>query len=232
MQELALEIPLNLTESDFPIELLQRAKILHMLKFDSSGYLFICKMSALEWTAYSEKSPSHTVQSSTKKKIVIKVLGKIKPGPVLLQVSGRWIGRDEKTKIDQSRAFGFFRSMERSSYYALEKPTISEHSISLTVVAEGDRIKRLLNGLKEFNIPYKVKKLGKLGTREHSTLGELTLQQTRVLKLAHTLGYYDIPRRTNTEDLARILRMDKATVGEHLRRAEKHVFDKLIQETS
>lgn len=42
------------------------------------------------------------------------------------------------------------------------------------------------------------------------------------------MGYYEIPRRTSTQDLAKMLEMDKATVGEHLRRAEKNVFDKLI----
>jgi predicted DNA binding protein len=43
------------------------------------------------------------------------------------------------------------------------------------------------------------------------------------------LGYYEIPRRQKTEDLARILDMDTATIGEHIRRAEKHVFDELFQ---
>jgi len=56
----------------------------------------------------------------------------------------------------------------------------------------------------------------------------MTLQQMRVLRLAHTLGYYEIPRKIGTAGLASILGMDKGTVGEHLRRAEKHAFDDLL----
>ncbi len=202
-----------------------------MLKFDSKGYLFVCKMTAQDWMIYQKKSSSSRTSGSPKK-IFVKVLGREKAGPLLLQVSGRWVERGKKLDPNQARAFVFFRSMERASYYALGNPTISEHAISFKLVAEGEKIKRLLSGLKQLNIPYAVKKLGRIETRAQSILGELTLQQSRILKLAHTLGYYDIPRRTNTEDLARILRMDKATVGEHLRRAEKHVFDQLIEESS
>jgi predicted DNA binding protein len=50
----------------------------------------------------------------------------------------------------------------------------------------------------------------------------------RVLRLAYAEGYYDIPRTVSTELLARLLRMDKGTVGEHLRRAEKNLMDFLM----
>jgi len=42
------------------------------------------------------------------------------------------------------------------------------------------------------------------------------------------MGYYDVPKKARVEDIARLLGMDKGTVGEHLRRAEKHVFDHLL----
>jgi len=40
------------------------------------------------------------------------------------------------------------------------------------------------------------------------------------------MGYYDIPRKTSTEELARVMGMEKATAGEHLRRGEKKVFNR------
>lgn len=118
--------------------------------------------------------------------------------------------------------------MERSSYYALGTPSISGNAIRFSLVTEAEKIGKLLNGLERLNIPHKVNKLGKLRGQSESLLSGLTSQQARVLKLAHTMGYYEIPRRTSTQDLAKMLEMDKATVGEHLRRAEKNVFDKLI----
>ena len=213
-----------MTESDFPVSLLQQAQILHTLRFDSNGYLLVCKMTAGAWEDYDKKS----LRGS--RKVQVKVLAREKSSTVLLRVSGHWLERGEKLTRVQSTTFDFFRSLERSAFYSLENPVISARAINLSIVAEAGRIKQLLNGLEQFNIQYKVRKLGRLGTKTESTLSELTLQQSRVLKLAHTMGYYDIPRRTNTEDLAKMLGMEKATVGEHLRRAEKNVFDKIIVE--
>lgn len=70
MRELVFEIPLSVTESDFPIALLRRVQILHMLKFGSSGYLFICRISTADWESYERDSSS----DSSKKKISISVL--------------------------------------------------------------------------------------------------------------------------------------------------------------
>lgn len=180
-----------------------------------------------DWLVLGEKIlPS---QKDAVRKIHVKVLGKEKSGDILLQVSGRWVGKGEKLDPIQIRGFDFFRSMERASMYGLETPTISGGAIRFAVAGEAKTINRLLSGLRLLNVPYRVNKLGRLKARTESMMNDLTLQQSRVLKLAHTMGYYDIPRRTNTENLARILGMDKATVGEHLRRAEKHIFDKLIE---
>lgn len=222
MQELVFEIPLSVTKSDFPIELLRRAQILHMLKFDSSGYLFICKMPVREWESYRSTTPQ-----LSSRKISLKPLERMSGG-VLLQVAGQWFEKGAQMDARQLKEMEFFRAMERSSYYGLGTPAIRGNAIRFSVVTEEEKIKTLLNGLEQLNIPHMVNKLGRLRGHSESLLGELTLQQTRVLRLAHTMGYYDIPRRANTADLARVLRMDKATVGEHLRRAEKNVFDKLI----
>jgi predicted DNA binding protein len=42
------------------------------------------------------------------------------------------------------------------------------------------------------------------------------------------MGYYDVPKRTGVEEIAQLLGKDKGTVGEQLRRAEKHVFNRLL----
>ena len=233
MQELVFEIPLKITESDFPIELLKHAQILHMLRFDSVGYMFVCKMLAQKWSEY-EKNPSLSSRSTSpsRGKISARVLSReSKSGAVVLQVSGRWIEEGRKLNDRELREFDFFRSIEKAPHYVLQNPVISGQAISFKFAADGKQIRQLLSGLDELKIPHKVKKLGRIGTKAQSMLNDLTWQQARVLKLAHTMGYYDIPRRTNTEELAKMLKMNKATVGEHLRRAEKHVFDKLVEES-
>jgi hypothetical protein len=194
-----------------------------MLKFDSEGYLFICAISEEEWRTIKDKAK----RVSSSSKISTKVLAQ-KSGTLLLQVSGRWLAKGKKLDPNQKSAFDFFRSMERSPMYSLGAPSILGNAIRFKIAGEGKMINELLSGLKQLKIPYSVRKLGQLEAKGDSLLSELTLQQARVLGLAHTMGYYDIPRKTSTEELAKILQIDKATVGEHLRRAEKHVFDMLI----
>jgi HTH DNA binding domain len=160
------------------------------------------------------------------KKMSVKLLGKERSGDTLLQVTGLWLGDREKRN---PKAFDFFRAMEQAPLFGLGNPTIDSKGIKFSIVAEPSKIKELLEGLEKFNIEYKVHNLSKLRGRNRTLLGDLTRQQLRVLNLAHTLGYYEIPRKQGTEDLARILDMDTATVGEHIRRAEKHVFDELFK---
>jgi predicted DNA binding protein len=46
--------------------------------------------------------------------------------------------------------------------------------------------------------------------------------------LAYVEGYYNVPRKISTEQLANLLGMEKGNVGEHLRRAEKNLMDFLM----
>jgi predicted DNA binding protein len=82
--------------------------------------------------------------------------------------------------------------------------------------------------MKHAGIPFEVASLGSSRAREESPLGDLTARQAEVLRLAHSMGYYDVPKKVGIEDIAHMLGKDKGTVGEHLRRAEKHVFDQLL----
>jgi hypothetical protein len=220
LQQLDFEIPLARDSSSDLMGLLERVQVLHLLRLDTKGYLLICRMSNLEWSTYRKSLPPIRLR-----KMSVKLLGKEKSGNALLQVEGLWLGVHERR---DPQAFEFFRAMEKAPLFGLGNPTIDAKAIRFSIVAESRKIKELLNGLEKFDVAYKVHNLSRLRARNQSLLNDLTTQQTRVLRLAHTLGYYEIPRRQRTEDLARILDMDTATVGEHLRRAEKHVFDELL----
>jgi DNA-binding MarR family transcriptional regulator len=234
MQELAFEIPIGRqNDGELPSDLLERARISYVLKFDSDGYLFICKMSAEDWEDYrmAKNKRRRTIGSgsqSAHRKFSVKVLGR-KAAELSLQVSGGWFDKNDLRNPRSLRSLEFYRSVENSRMYALAPPSISEGAIRFRVAAEPPEISKLLNGLQELNVPYKVNRRSPLSARGQSLVSELTLQQSRILRCAHTMGYYEIPRRTNTEGLAKVLGMDKATVGEHLRRAEKHVFDGLLE---
>lgn len=52
----------------------------------------------------------------------------------------------------------------------------------------------------------------------------LTRRQREIVEVAYDLGYFDVPRRASTADVAAELDLDPSTVSEHLQRAERNVF--------
>jgi predicted DNA binding protein len=42
------------------------------------------------------------------------------------------------------------------------------------------------------------------------------------------LGYYDVPRRISSDDLSRHLDVDKSTIVEHLRKAERKIIASIV----
>lgn len=52
----------------------------------------------------------------------------------------------------------------------------------------------------------------------------LTDRQREVVYTAHGMGYYEIPRRVSSVDIAAELGLDQSTVSEHLQRAERNLL--------
>lgn len=60
----------------------------------------------------------------------------------------------------------------------------------------------------------------------------LTERQRTVLRAAVAQGYYDDPRGATHEDVAAAVGVSPSTVGEHLRKAERRVFEQLVGDRS
>ena len=56
---------------------------------------------------------------------------------------------------------------------------------------------------------YKVRKVSGFEKSDESAFDRLTPQQMRILRLAYLEGYYDIPRKVDTEQLANLLKMKR-----------------------
>jgi predicted DNA binding protein len=61
-----------------------------------------------------------------------------------------------------------------------------------------------------------------------SLLGGLTKKQAVALLTAISLGYYDIPKSTSTEELARSLGLPRTTFEEHLRKGESKALKAMM----
>lgn len=60
-------------------------------------------------------------------------------------------------------------------------------------------------------------------------LPTLTERQREVLQIAFETGYYEIPRRTTTEEIGRAVAVERRTAEEHLRRAENKIIAGLVE---
>ena len=85
----------------------------------------------------------------------------------------------------------------------------------------GDGLPIFLQRLHNEGIQYKIADLSPLTSAKG-----LTTRQSKVLKSALELGYYDYPKRISTEQLASTLGIKSGTVAEILRRAEKNVISR------
>jgi predicted DNA binding protein len=60
-------------------------------------------------------------------------------------------------------------------------------------------------------------------------LPQLSSRQFEVFRTADEFGYYEIPRRTTTEEIGEHLGIDRRTVEDHLRRAENKIVAALAE---
>ena len=84
--------------------------------------------------------------------------------------------------------------------------------------------------LAEFHGLIKNIKIEKLNDKECSILDDLTQSQRKILNFAKKFGYYDYPRKITSEELSKRTGIDKDVILESLRRAEKHIVAKILDD--
>lgn len=66
--------------------------------------------------------------------------------------------------------------------------------------------------------------------RHEQPLDALTDRQREVIETAFEMGYFDVPRRASTDEIAIELDLDDSTVSEHLQRAERNLLATVLDE--
>lgn len=92
------------------------------------------------------------------------------------------------------------------------------------LVFRRDDLKNIIEDLEGFGTVT----LGKLEEFSETTESPLTARQQDVVNQALARGYYDWPRKINNEDLAAELDISRATLHEHLRKAERKLLSEVL----
>ena len=226
MQQLTIEIPLeNLPKGTIPTELLSKASTIRFLHLNSDGFVFTCRAQRGEIKKLLKclKQNYRKVQEGN--------VDVSQEGETMIRVSGQWWDRDEETPENQAqiKETQKLKALYQSQTYFLRSPEIRDNCLRITLVGAPESLKNLLKvTFENAHLSHSITKLCSIEKSSDSPLDRLTVQQMRVLRLAYVEGYYDIPRTVSTERLAHLLKMDKGTAGEHLRRAEKNLMDFLM----
>jgi predicted DNA binding protein len=107
--------------------------------------------------------------------------------------------------------------------------------LRVTFLGTSPQIKKQLGSLsrvltKQRRFHYRVVSLTDAKFPPNSPLGRLTEKQRRVLITAYKLGYYDVPRKITSEELARRLNLVKSTFSAHVRKAERRLLTEMLSE--
>jgi len=99
-----------------------------------------------------------------------------------------------------------------------------------TYLGSAKQIRRALRAIERAGIPYKIISLTDARFSPSSLLGLLTDRQREVVSEAFRHGYYDIPRKTRSDELAASLGMSNASFVNHRRKAERRIVAEALSE--
>ena len=118
---------------------------------------------------------------------------------------------------------------EVSGGYVATPFEISGGMIRLNFIGSGPEVKRFMKVIDKKWPHYKVASLTNASFSLNSPLGVLTEKQRRVLVTAFNLGYYDMPRKVDSEEIARRLNIRASALVAHRRKAERRIIAKIIK---
>jgi predicted DNA binding protein len=108
--------------------------------------------------------------------------------------------------------------------------TINDGRVRATLLGSPSSIRKFISSLTRAKLPHKVVSLTDARFSMDSPLGRLTEKQQTVVRLAYRHGYYDLPRRIDSMELADKLGIRESTFIIHRRKAEKKLLTDILEE--
>jgi len=123
------------------------------------------------------------------------------------------------------------RPKERGKVVSAGSPEfVGVNKMRVTLVGKGEELLKQLKYVDKVKLPHKILSLTTLEPEGKSQLSRLSEKQRKALLTAYGLGYYDVPRRISSEEVAGHLNLGTSTLVEHLRKAEKRILAGILAE--
>jgi len=191
------------------IEQVEYLEVVNFLKEDRNEVALICKAKF--------KDPSSSIKSlAWDPNDEVQVLDSGKDGTVTFYYRG---------KPDRNSP-----KLWKTGGYISTPYEIRDDRVRITFLGDSKNIQAFLSYIKKLGIKYKIDLLTDAKFSPDSPLGRLTEKQRKVLLTAFNLGYYDIPRRIGSTQLASKLGIRNPTFVAHRRKAERAILEEVIQE--
>ena len=214
MHRLAIELPIlqcGIDDLNRTLDNIKSYTLLQRLKQDQSGYVAICRIEL--------NSPNRNLKDLagrtgiTEIKSIYRESNEVHVALVTFKPMG-WI----------AEAFRF------PGIYPIGPLEIRDEKVKTSFVGRSGQISKFLENMKRAKVRYKILSITDAKFSLDSPLSKLTDKQRTILSSAFNLGYYDIPRRFDSEQLAKKLSLGRSTVAEHLRKAEQRLIAEAISQ--
>ncbi len=106
---------------------------------------------------------------------------------------------------------------------------IADGKVRFSFLGSEQQVKDFMEKINAIGIHFRVVLLADANFSPISPLSQLTAKQREVLLAAYKYGYYDIPRKITSEELAKKIGLVNSTVVEHLRKAEQRLIRQIIE---
>jgi len=223
MRRVILEVPLTEIEKFGVKELYQKIKsfeILHFLRYNPKEFAAICRVEfANASTKIADLFPGE--------KIRVQVLEQEKENTFTCFMKGDMQAHaraaKELTHSDTQWLMGF---AEAEVYY--DSLEFKDERLKVSFMGDAKQVKALLELFEKGKMQHRVVSLTDAKVALHSPLSSLTEKQRRVLVTAFELGYYDLPRKISSQELAKKLNLQSSTLVEHRRKAERRLLSGIL----
>lgn len=108
-----------------------------------------------------------------------------------------------------------------------EEVTVNGHGLDISFIGNQEALSHVVGEYTDAGIPLVLQTISDY-RGPSGVLDTLTDRQREVVRTAYEMGYYEIPRRVSTVEVAAELALDQSTVSEHLQRAERNLLSAIL----